>query len=174
MAKYSKGTVGIWDDEHAVVAAAAKTRGAGFTKFETISPYPLHGIEDAMGIKRSWIPYCTFVLGLLGCLAGLAFTYYVAVVSWPINIGGKPFFSLPAFIPILFELTVFFAAHGSVFILLFVACRLPKVDPPIIDAALSSHKFGIFIPEDDTGYNAAKVQKLLQDLGAKEVRSAEF
>ena len=174
MAKYMKGTVGIWDDEHAVVHAAHKTREAGFTKFDAITPYPVHGMEEAVGIKRSWIPYCTFLLGLAGCLAGLAFTYYVAVVSWPINIGGKPMFSLPAFVPIMFELTVFFAAHGSVAILLFVACRLPKVNPPIIDPALSSHKFGIFVPENDDGYNAPKIEKLFKDLGAKEVRAAEF
>ncbi len=174
MAKYKNGSVGIWDDEHEVVEAARRTRAAGYTKFEAISPYPVHGMEEAMGIKRSWIPYLTFLFGICGCLGGLLLTYYVAVVDWPINIGGKPFFSLPAFIPILFECTIFCAAHGSVIVLLFIACRLPKVDPPIIDPSLSSHRFAIFIPEDDTGYDRANAQKFLKDLGAKETREAVF
>lgn len=168
------GMAGIFLDEHKTVEAAYKVREAGFTKFDAITPYPVHGMEEACGIKRSGIPYVTFTAGMIGLLAGLALVYYTSVVDWPINVGGKPMFSLPAFIPVLFELTVLFAALSSVGAM-FYLCNMPKVDPPVIDVDLTSHKFAIFIPENDTGFNQDRVEKLFKDLGATEVKKvAEY
>ena len=94
-------------------------------------------------------------------------------MDWPIVIGGKPMWSLPAFIPVIFECTILFAALASVGALIFV-CGLPQVDPPIIDATLSSHRFALFIPENAGNFNAARMEQLLKDQGAVEVRRAEF
>lgn len=173
MAKYQKGLAGIFLEESQVLAAAKKVREMGFKNFEAISPYPIHGMEEACGIKRSWIPYVTFVAAIVGLSLGLLLTWYTSVIDWPVNIGGKPFFSLPAFIPIMFELTILFAALSSVGAL-FKACGLPKVDPPIIDLDLTCHKFAIFIPANDVGYDEARVTQLLQGLGAAEVKKAEY
>ena len=170
---YKKGLAGIFDSEAAVVKAAHKTRESGFKNFEAISPYPIHGMEEACGIKRSWIPYVTFFAGLTGLSAGTWFTWWTSAVNWPINVGGKPFFSLPAFIPILFELTVLFAALTSVGAL-FYACGMPKIDPPTIDPDLTCSKFAIFIPSDDVGYNESKIEEILKSSGAVEVKKAEF
>lgn len=169
MAKKVGGVIGIWLDDHEVVAAAHKVREAGYKKFDAIVPFPVHGIEEAVGIKRSVIPWVTFFAGLTGGGCGLLLQYWTSAVNWAINIGGKPFFSGPAFIPVTFELTILFAALFSV-AALFVLCGLPKVDPPILDPDLTSHKFGIFIPEDDVNYDAARAEQLLKGLGAKEVR----
>ncbi|RME15195.1 MAG: DUF3341 domain-containing protein [Bdellovibrio sp.] len=171
--KVKRGIAGIWQDEHQLVAAAKKVRGEGFRKFEAISPFPLHGIDEAMGIPRSFIPYVTFTFGLMGCLFGLWFTWWTSAVDWPLVIGGKPFWSLPAFIPIIFELTILFSALSSVGTLLYV-CGLPKVDPPVIDKDLTSHKFALFIPEDDVGFDADKIEKLFKECGAEEVKRSEF
>lgn len=168
------GIAGIWTDEHVVVSAAHKTREAGFTKFDAITPFPVHGMEEACGIKRSWIPYVTFVAALVGLFSGLLLTWWTSAVNWPINVGGKPFFSLPAFIPVIFELTILFAALCSVGAL-FVATKMPKVDPPSIDPDLTSHKFAIFIPKNDTGYDEAKIERMFKDWGATEVKKvAEY
>ncbi len=168
------GMAGIFLEEHQVVAAAKRVRESGFIKFDAISPYPIHGMEEACGIKRSGIPYVTFAAALFGMLAGLAMTYYMSVADWPINIGGKPLFSLPAFIPIIFELTILFSALCSV-VALFVVCKMPRVDPPTIDKDLTSHKFAIFIPENDVGYNQEQVERLFRELGAAEVKKmAEY
>lgn len=168
------GIAGIFLDEASAIKAATRVRESGFVKFEAITPYPVHGMEEACGIKRSPIPYVTFVAGCVGLLAGLALTYYTSVVDWAINVGGKPMFSLPAFVPILFELTILFAALASVGAF-FYLCGLPKVDPPIIDKDLSCHKFAIFIPENDVGYSPDRIEKLMQELGAAEVKKvAEF
>lgn len=174
MAKRLGGIAGIFLEESTVVNAARKVREAGFTRFDAFSPYPIHAMEEACGIKRSSIPYVTFTAGLIGLLLGLALTYYTAVTDWPINIGGKPLFSLPAFVPVIFELTILFAALCSVGAF-FYFCGMPKIDPPVIDRDLSSHKFAIFIPENDTGYNTDRVEKLLKELGATEIkRMAEY
>lgn len=173
MAKYQKGLAGIFVEESHVLAATRKVREMGFKKFEAISPYPIHGMEEAAGIKRSWIPYVTFVAALVGLSGGLLLTWYTSVINWPLNIGGKPFFSLPAFIPIMFELTILFAALSSVGAL-FKACGLPKVDPPIIDPDLTCHKFAVFIPANDVGYDEARLTQLFKDMGATEVKKAEY
>ncbi len=173
MAQYTKGIAGIWEEEHLILKAARKMREAGFVKYEVISAYPVHGMEEACGIKRSWLPYVTFIAGCVGLLAGLGLTYWTSAVNWAVNVGGKPFFSLPAFIPIMFELTILFAALSSV-VALFVACKMPKMDPPIIDPDLSSHKFAVFVPFNDTGYDEAKLEKMFKELGATEVKKTEY
>ncbi|MFN3697791.1 MAG: DUF3341 domain-containing protein [Pseudobdellovibrio sp.] len=168
------GIAGIFLDESTTIKAATRVRESGFTRFEAITPYPVHGMEEACGIKRSPIPYITFGAGAVGLLAGLALTYYTSAVDWAINVGGKPMFSLPAFVPILFELTILFAALSSVGAF-FYLCGLPKVNPPIIDKDLTCHKFAIFIPENDVGYNSERAEKLLKELGAVEIKKvAEF
>ncbi|UOF02316.1 DUF3341 domain-containing protein [Bdellovibrio reynosensis] len=173
MAKIVKGIAGIWEDEHLILKAAAKTREMGFQKFEAISAYPVHGMEEACGIKRSWIPYVTFVMGVVGLTAGLLLTWWTSAVDWKVNVGGKPFFSLPAFIPIMFELTILFAALSSV-VALFKACGIPRIDPPIIDPDLSSHKFAIFIPHNDVNYDESKIEAMFKELGATSVKKTEY
>lgn len=169
MAKYKEGVAGIFMTEESILNAARKVREAGFKKFDVISPFPIHGMEEACDIKRSWIPWVTFIAALTGLLAGLALTYWTSAVNWPINVGGKPYFSLPAFVPIIFELTILFAALCSVGALIVVA-GLPRLDPPVIDPDLTCHKFAVFVPSDDNGYDEQKVQSLLAGLGAAEVK----
>lgn len=168
-----RGVAGIWLDEHEFVKAARRTRESGFTKFEAISPFPIHGLDDAIGLPMSYIPWITLTFGLTGFAFGTWFTWWTSAVDWALNIGGKPFWSVPAFIPIMFELTILFAALSSVGAMLWI-CGLPKVDPPVIDPDLTSHKFGLFIPDNDTGYDAAKVEQLFRSLGASDVKKAEF
>lgn len=167
--KRSGGIAGIWLDDHDCVVAATKVREAGFKKFDAITPFPVHGMEEAVGIKRSWIPYVTFVMALVGLAAGLGLQQWTSAISWPINVGGKPFFSGPAFVPVMFELTVLFSALASV-VALFAVCKLPKHDPPVIDPDLTSHKFAIFISEEDAGYSVERCEQLLKSLGATEIK----
>lgn len=164
------GMVGIWSDDRELVAAAKKSRDAGFSEMEAITPFPLHEIDEILSIPRSPLPYVTFVFGSLGCAFGIWFTWWTSAVDWPLNIGGKPFFSAPAFVPIWFELTILFAALSSV-AGCFMLCGLPKVDPPIIDKDLTSHKFALMISKKDPHYNPEKIERLFRELGAKEVRS---
>jgi hypothetical protein len=174
MAKRTGGLVGIWSDEHAVLKAAKAARAAGFTKFDAISPFPIHGMDDAMGLKRSWLPWVTFFAGTFGCLFALWMQWYIAVYDWPLNIGGKPYFSLPAFIPVIFELTILIGGLVTV-AALFVTVGLPKVNPPVIDPRLTDDRFALYVPENDTGYNVDKIDRLFREHGAEEIRKvAEY
>lgn len=172
--KRVSGVVAFFDDENKLLEAAKKTYLAGYRKFDAITPFPVHGMDDAMGLKRSWLPWVTFIGGLTGLLCALLLQGWTSSSSWPLNIGGKPLLSWPAFIPITFELTVLFGALSTVAVL-FVVCGLPKVDPPIIDPDLTSHKFALFVPENDIGYEVSKVESFFKGLGSKDVRKvAEF
>jgi predicted membrane channel-forming protein YqfA (hemolysin III family) len=169
---FSSGTYAIFDSDDAVLKAAHATYKAGFRKFDSVTPFPVHGMDDAMGLKPSWIPYVTFLAGLLGMATALGTMGWINVFNWPLIIGGKPHFGLPAFIPITFELTVLFGGLFSVGALFYV-CGLPRINPPILDPDLTSHKFAIFIPSNDFGYEAARVETFLKGLGAQEVKRVE-
>lgn len=169
MAKRISGVVGFWSDDHECVEAAHKMRQAGYKHFDAITPFPVHGMEEAVGIKRSMIPWVTFIAGITGGSLGLLMQWWMSAVSWPINVGGKPYFSLPAFIPITFELTILFAALSSVGAM-FILNKLPQVDPPIIDPDLTCSKFALWVPETEPGYNPEKVESFLKQIGAEETR----
>lgn len=177
MANRVSGVVGFWEDEYKLLAAAKNTYSAGYRKFDSISPFPIHGMDDATGIKRSPIPWVTFFAGLTGSSFGAWLTWWTSSQNYRINVGGKPlefFTALPGYIPIVFELTVLFAALSSV-AAMFILNGLPKVDPPIIDPDLTSHKFALFIPDTESGYSAEKAEEHLKSIGATEVkRIAEF
>ncbi len=169
MAKRRSGVAGIFLDDDKILIAAEKMRKAGYKKFDAITPFPVHGMEEAVGIKRSGIPWVTFVAGVTGCGAGLLLQYWTSAVSWAINVGGKPFFSIPAFIPITFEITILFAALSSV-ITMFILNGLPTINPPIIDPDLTSHKFALWVPDNEEGYSVEKVEAFMKELGADEVK----
>ena len=171
--KYKLGMAAIFDTEEQILKAAHSVRQAGFKKFDAITPYPVHGMEEAIGLQRSWIPYIAFGAALAGCFLGWLLQWWTSAINWPLNVGGKPIHSLPAFIPIMFEVTILFSALCSVGAL-FYACGLPKVNPPVIHPDLTSHKFGIFIPQDDVGYEERKVEDMFRGLGASEIKKAEY
>lgn len=172
MAKPISGVAGIFVTEEEILKAAKACKDLGLKKFDAISPYPVHGMEEACGITRSWIPYVTFVMALTGLTLGLLLTWWTSAVNWPLNVGGKPAFSLPAFVPIMFELTILLAALGSVGAL-FYAAGMPRLNPPTIHPDLTSHKFAIFIPNNEANYNEVKFIELLKGWGATEVIKAE-
>ena len=171
--KTRKGFVGIWDDETKMIEAAHSARKLGCTRFDAITPFPLHEVDEAIGLKRSFLPWVTFVFGLVGCIFGVWFTWWVSAYDWPINIGGKPMWSLPAFIPVIFETTILLAALSSVAALFFV-CGLPQVNPPVIHPDLTSHKFALFVPANDTFYDESKLEQLFKEKGAEDVRRTEY
>ncbi len=171
----SGGIMGVFLEEHTILEAAEKTRLKGYLDFDAITPYPVHGMEEAVGIKRSWIPWVTFFAGAAGCIFGLWFTWWTSAVDWPINVGGKPMWSLNAFVPIIFELTILFAALASVKVMFVVACGLPKIKSPVVDLDLTSHKFGLFISDQDKQYKSSDVQAWMKELGADAIHEvAEY
>src|SRR5262245_37589460 len=98
-----RGVLALYEDPDTLLRAAAQVREHGFAGADAYTPYPVHGLSEALGIRRSWVPYVTLVMGLIGAGLGLLLQIWTSAVDWPIIVGGKPFVSLPAFIPITFE-----------------------------------------------------------------------
>jgi len=105
----------LYDDDDVLLAGIKQLREKGYEIAEVYSPFPIHGLDPVMGLKRTRIAIAAFMYGLLGLTTAIAMTYGMMIVDWPMNIGGKPSFTwaenMPAFVPIMFELTVFFSAH---------------------------------------------------------------
>lgn len=156
-----------------IINAADKVAAAGYKKYDVNTPYPVHGMDSAMKLKPSKMGYIALVLGLTGTTLALLGMYLAMVVDYPIIIGGKPFFALPAFIPITFELTVLLAAVGTALSMLFVFFKLPNNTHPVHDTRymqlVSSDHYGIYIKADDPKFNEKEIHELFKELGAAEI-----
>lgn len=172
MAERLHGILAEFDTATELVDAARAVRDAGYRKTDAFSPFPLHEIDEALGVKRSVLPYLIFTGGLTGLLAGIGLQYYVHVFDWPIIVGGRPHFSLPAFIPPAYELTILFAAFTAVFGMLFLN-GLPSPYHPVFNvprfALATREKFFLIIESDDPKYDYEETRAFMGTLGAQEV-----
>lgn len=164
-----RGVLAIYDNPDTLIAAAARVREHGYRNADAYTPYPVHGLSEALGIKKSWIPYVTLIMGLTGAALGLLFEIWTSAVDWPINVGGKPFVSLPAFIPITFESGVLIGGTMTLAALL-LACGLPNYNAPILDRSLTDDRFALFIPDSVAGWNEDRTMQFLSGTGATDVR----
>ena len=163
--------VGVFSDPESILHATEEARKKGWKDLDMITPYPLHGSEKALGLKMSWVPWVTLVMGLGGAIGGLSLEGWTSAVDWPINIGGKSYFSWPAFIPITFESGVLIGGI-STFIAMLVASNLPKKKPRILDERFTDDKFGLVVPlHSDVREN--DVREFLKSVGADEVKRVE-
>jgi hypothetical protein len=156
-----RGVLALYDDPDTLLRAAAMVREHGFPGADAYTPYAVHGLSEALGIKKSWIPYVTLVMGLLGAGLGLWFEIWTSAYDWPLNVGGKPFVSLPAFIPITFECGVLIAGTMTLTALL-IACGLPDFQSPILDRDITNDRFALFIPESGRDWNETRALEFLK------------
>ena len=176
MEKNLYGLMAEFDTATELVDAARKVRDAGYRKTDAFSPFPLHEIDEALGIKRSILPYLIFAGGITGLMTGIGLQFFVHVYEWPIIVGGRPHFSLPAFIPAAFELTILFSAFTAVFGMLFLN-GLPSPYHPVFNvprfALATREKFFLIIESADGHYEYEKTRAFMDGLGAQEVFDVE-
>jgi hypothetical protein len=125
--------LGEFAEEQALLDAARTLRAQGHAGLDLHSPYPLHGAEEALGLKRSTVPLVTLIAGVTGAASGYLLQWYTVGYSWPLNVGNRPPHSAPAFIPVTFELGVLFAALSIFLGLLFAYFRFPRVHHPVFE-----------------------------------------
>ena len=156
--------------------ACERVRDAGFTRWDAHTPFPVHGLEKAMGLRRSPLPWIILVAGLTGAGLGFLLQVWVHASAAPLVISGKPFFSWPAFIPITFELGVLFAAFGAVLGMLGLN-GLPMHHHPLFRSRVfervTDDAFIISIESWDPRFDSTGTQKLLESLGARSVELVE-
>ena len=166
------GVMGEFATPDQLIHAVEKTRAAGYRRFEAYSPFPVEGLSEAMGLKRNLVPLITLLGGLTGGLGGFGFQYWVAAITYPMNIAGRPLNSWPAFIPVTFELTILGASLSAVFGMLALN-RLPQPHHPVFNVHRFSHattdRFFICIEARDPKFHLADTAKFLQGLQAHHV-----
>jgi len=171
------GVTGLFHDPDQVLTAAAEIRRAGYRKFDFHTPYPLHGLDDAMGIKRTVLPWISLAGGIAGAAAATHLQWWTGAVDYPLIIGGKPFFAFEPSIPIIFELTVLFCAIATV-VGMFALNGLPRWYSRWQDDAhfvrSMDDAFVVTVDAEDAAYDAEKTSTLLESLGAEQVRIVEY
>jgi hypothetical protein len=169
MSHAKKYIYGIFNDDEVVMNAIHSLRGKGVRVKDVISPFPIHGIEEALGLKRTRISICCFIYGMLGCSLALLMMWYMNIFDWPMDIGGKPSFALyknlPAFIPVTFESTVLCAAHGMVITFYLRSKLLPGVEPTIFHHRQADDHFVMTVQVKD-GQSEEEVRTMMKQAGA--------
>jgi hypothetical protein len=176
MDKNIYGLMAEFDTPTQLVEAARKVREAGYTKTDGFSPFPIHEMDDALGIKRSILPYLVFGGGVAGLFAGIGLQYFVHVLDYPLNVGGRPFLSIPAFVPVAYELTILLAAFVAVFGMLFLN-GLPRPYHPVFNverfALATREKFFLVIESSDDRFDYAETKKFMENLKPQGVYDVE-
>ncbi len=171
------GVLAEYDTPGELIEAARKVRDAGYTKFDCYTPFPVHGIDEAIGIKRTILPALIFGGGFLGTLGGLYLQWWMNAHNWPWNISGKPSWSIPANIPIAFEATILMAVFTS-FFGMWALNKLPQVWHPLFRierfGRVTDDAFLLAIEARDERFDLEKTRALLADAGAIDVETCRL
>src|SRR6267143_4874759 len=165
-----------FDSPSALVAAARETYAAGYRHINGYSPFPIEELSEATGFRRTILPLIVLIGGIVGGLGGFFMQYWMEVISYPLNVGGKPYNSWPAFIPITFECTVLCAAFAAVFGMLALN-KLPQPYHPVFNApnfALATRdSFFLVIEASDRKFEHDQVMNFMRGLDPKDVLDVE-
>ena len=166
------GMMAEFDSASDLVAAAHKTHGAGYRKIDAYSPFPVEELTEAIGFHTNYVPLVTLIGGLVGGLSGYLMQYWIATISYPVNVGGKPYHSWPAFIVVTFEMTILFAGISAVLGMLALN-GLPMPYHPVFHvprfALATKDRFFLIVFSSDPRYDAVETRRFLEGLGPKSI-----
>jgi len=166
------GLMAEFDSVNSLVDAANRTREAGYKRIDAYSPFPVEGLAEAIEFHHDEVPLVVLIGGLIGGLSGYLMQYWISVVSYPVNVGGKPYHSWPAFIVPTFELTILFAGIFAVFGMLALN-GLPMPYHPVFNvprfAFATKDRFFLIVFSSDPKYNPVEVRRLLESFGPRSI-----
>ncbi len=170
------GLIAEFDNPEALVGAAHRAFAEGFRKMDAYSPFPVEGLAEALGFHRTRVPLIVLTGGILGCLDGFFLQYWLAVIDYPINVGGRPLNSWPSFIPVTFELTILIAALSAFFGVLALN-GLPMPYHPVFNVErfelASRNRFFLLIEAADPRFDSAGTRRFLENIGSHGVYEVE-
>lgn len=158
------GLVAEFDTVEGLKKAANTVRKAGFKQMDSYTPFPIHGMSEAIGFHNNIVPWIVSFCGVTGTLTGIGLEYYASVLDYPLNVGGKPLFALPMFVVPMFEFTILFSAFGA-FFGMWALNGLPRYHHPIFSAKnferATVDRFFLCVEAKDPNYNEAKLREVL-------------
>jgi len=170
------GLIAEFETPADIMHAAEKVRDQGFRKWDVFTPFPVHGMDKAMGLKNSGVGWFSFIGGVAGYTTGMLMIWWMNAYDYPIEIGGKPMFSPFSAFPPSYELTILFGSFGSLFGMLFLN-RLPRLHHPLLKNrrfALATHdRYFIVIETSDPRYSQTETRKLFESLGSRHIEMVE-
>lgn len=176
MANDLHGMLAEFDDPAAVVEAIHRTQEEGYTEFDTFSPYPVEEFADAQHAHHSWLPWLVLLGGCAGAFTGWALEFWTSTEIYPMNIGGRPYNSWPAFIVVMFECTILFGAFTAVFGMLALN-GLPAPYHPLFNVPsfkrASQDRYFLCIESKDPNFDAARTRSFMESLNPIEVNEVE-
>lgn len=166
------GLIAEFDEADALISAARATTEQGYTETDAYTPFPVHGLDKALGVKRTVLPWIVLAAALGGGFGGFMLQYWISVEAYPLNVGGRPMFSWPSFMPVTFECTIL-AAGVTCFIAMLVMNGLPLPYHPIFNAPgferASQESFFLCIEARDPAFDMETTRTFLETLGATNV-----
>jgi hypothetical protein len=163
--------IGLFDDDRDLVDAARECRARGIPILDVVTPFPIHGLDEVLGIRPSRLPWVTLTGGAVGMALGLGFQYWSSAVNWPLNIGGKPFDSLPAFVPVGFEMTILLAGLATAGALLARSRLWPGRRPPRGLEATTDDRHALILVQGDAAFRDEDFVDLWRRCGAESWRT---
>jgi Protein of unknown function (DUF3341) len=175
--RFLYGIIAEFEDAGDVIAAARRTREAGYRRVDAYSPFPVEGLSEALGFRDQAVPTIMLIGGLCGALAGFGLLYWAMTGSYPLNIGGRPAYGWPYFIPITFECLVLLAALSGV-AGMFAVNGLPMPYHPVFDAPdfprATSDRFFLCVEAEDPNFDRQETKRFMETLGALTVSDVEL
>jgi hypothetical protein len=166
------GLMAEFDNPADLLAAARRAREQGYRRLDAYTPFPIEGLAEAIGFHHSRLPLIVLIGGIIGCIGGYLLQYYVSVIGYPLNVGGRPFHSWPSFIPVTFEMTVLVAAVAAVVGMLALN-RLPMPYHPVFNvdrfALATRDRFFLCIEAADPRFDPVETRRFLEGLGPRGV-----
>jgi hypothetical protein len=169
----SRVIAGFIDDPEQFLEVGSRAREHGFKGLDGFMPYPVHGFESALGLKKSRVPAAAKLMLVIGAGLGLLFAGWTSAIDWPINVGGKPLFSWQAFIPVVFECGVLLAGITTFILLFHLGRYYPAKDPKMLRERLTDNQFALLIPIKDNG-NREDIKEFLRKNGIDDVDEFEI
>lgn len=168
-----KAIAGIIADPDMFLDLAEKARENGFVDLDAIMPYPVHGFEEKLGLKKSWVPSAAKAMLIIGAFLGLLFQFWTSAIDWPINVGGKPLFSWQAFVPIIFECGVLFAGITTFMSIMHVGRLYPAKDPKMLSERLTDDQFALLVPIRSEA-DREKILDFFKNAGVEDVQEIDY
>jgi hypothetical protein len=166
------GLMAEFDSPTELVVAARKTSAAGYKKIDAYSPFPVEELAEAIGFRGNGVPAVVLVGGIVGCLSGYLLQWWIAVVSYPVNVGGRPYHSAPAFVVVTFEMTILFAVLSAVLGMLALN-GLPMPYHPVFNVPrfrfATKDRFFLIVFASDPKYTGTETRAFLESLAPRSI-----